>query len=426
MPHTTISCTAVLALRNRRPPLQSQTFLNIPIPDVLLARRGGVTSILIGSLLNVLQQQNLMENGVSDELARAIGGARPEVEMFKIATTRIPSFGNDMQDPVNGYRSLGMLSSVNAQMEFPSQATIQLGRELLAVQSDDPITKAFEHTWAPLGLKLETHFIIIFNQLSRDGSLFSLRDITSAPGSSQINSAPGSHQSSVGYQPVPSRLFSSPVNADWLRGLADASTDISRTNSPALGTAAQFVQSTAAQGVSNLVPGTPIEVVCRQHAISDGEMRSAMFLTTEKSLLSMVHNYRQMSHILSQLGLQQRDAAFIPSQAVLFPGGLVLSAGDVVKHFGWTAESFKHKSVWFGWAEDVAVSQEWNGSPPSERVVLLLPYICFLIFVFLFSFASCSTDSGQLQGVSGLAWNQVFLGTAGTCESGLFPRGGAE
>lgn len=431
--HTTISCTTVLVSRNHSGvPLQSHTYLNIPIPDVLLARRAEVTSILIGSLLSALQQQIITENGVSDDLARTISGAGAEVDPVKIATTRVPSFGNDMQDPAYGYRSLGTLSSVNVQMEIPSH-TIQLDRELLAVQSSEPITKAFERIWAPLGLRSETHFIIIFTHFPRDGSLFSLRDFSSAAGSQSC-------QSSLGYQAAPSPIFSNPVNADWLQGLADASNKTSRTNSPAsagVGAnhqqstnsparfATQFVQSTAPQDMPELTPGTSIDVVCRQYAISDDKMRSAMFVTTEKSLLSMVLNYQQMSHILSQLGLKQRDAAFIPSQTVSFHGGLVLSAGDVVKHFGWTAESFKHKSVWFGWAEDAVALQEWSSSPPGEFCLFVASFICVLIFVCpLLQF--CSKNSGQLPGISCLARDQVFLGTAGSCEYRLFPRGGAE
>ena len=205
-----------------------------------------------------------------------------------------------MQDPVYGYRSLGMLLSVNVQMEIPSHGTIQLDREVLALQPSE-LTRSFEHTWRPLGLKPETHFIIIFTPLSHIGPLPSLCGSTSNPGSQQL---------SLGYQSVPSPLFSNPINADWLRGLADASTEISRTNSPESGIGAnhqpsttspapyatQFVQSAAPHLTSEL---DPIEHVCRQHAISDDEMCSATFVKTEKSLLSMVLNYQQMSHILS-------------------------------------------------------------------------------------------------------------------------------
>ena len=47
--------------------LQSHTFLNLPIHDMHLARWGKVLYVLIGSLLNLLQQQTL--SSVSDDLA---------------------------------------------------------------------------------------------------------------------------------------------------------------------------------------------------------------------------------------------------------------------------------------------------------------------------------------------------------------------
>ena len=131
-------------------------------------------------------------------------------------------------------------------------------------------------------------------------------------------------------------------------------------------TDSEFGQMTALQNVPNLTPGTSINMVCKHHAIMDDLMRYAKFLTMEKSLLAMVKNYKWILHLLRCLGLQDSNMLFTPSQTITFSGGLTLSAGDVVKHFGWTADSFKHKSVWYRWAAEVAVSQEWAGTPPSE------------------------------------------------------------
>jgi hypothetical protein len=51
---TIISCTTVLRPGNLVDDIQSHTFLNIPVNDELLGRRGGVLSIMIGSLLSLL------------------------------------------------------------------------------------------------------------------------------------------------------------------------------------------------------------------------------------------------------------------------------------------------------------------------------------------------------------------------------------
>lgn len=90
-------------------------------------------------------------------------------------------------------------------------------------------------------------------------------------------------------------------------------------------------------------------------------------MAAEGSLSSMVLNYQCMLHIFVQLRLSQElDAPFIAMQAVTWTGGLILSAGDVVKEFGWSTKSFrvKHKRVWNEWVEDAA-TREWDGPPPS-------------------------------------------------------------
>jgi hypothetical protein len=274
-----------------------------------------------------------------------------------------------MQDPLNGYRPLGSFPSV-VQMEVPPHSAIQFDRELLATRfGDNSETKVFEDTWGPYGMTLDNHFIIIFIPLSYDG-----------PHVSSYDAPSGSHQSSAGYQPVPSHPFNTPVSVAWLRGVANASNDITRTNSPASGIGSnyqqlsndpgpditQFSETTPSQNTPELLPGTPIETVCTHHGIANNIIHSAKFLTTEKSLVKMVQNYKWMLHILRCVGLQECNAAFAPSRTVVFPGGLILSAGEVVKHFGWAVESFKHKNVWYGWAEDAAGSRKWAGTPPSE------------------------------------------------------------
>jgi hypothetical protein len=365
-----ISCTTVLKPRNRQDEVQSHTFLNVPINDEFLGRRGGVRSILIGSLLSVLRQRMLTEARVSDGLARIVSGAESDLGTFTVATTRVPAFGTNMQDPLNGYRPIGSFPSV-VRMEAPTHSTIQFDRELLAMRlGDNSETKVFEDTWGPYGMTLDNHFIIIFIPLSYDG-----------PHISSYNDAcSGSGYSSVGYQPVPTHPFGTPVSVAWLRGVANASNDITRTNSPASGMGSnyqqssndprsaitQFGETTPSQNAPEFLPGTPIEMVCTRHGIANNIMRSAKFLTTEKSLVKMVQNYKWMLHILRCVGLQECNAAFAPLRKVEFPGGLILSAGEVVKHFGWAVESFKHKNVWYGWAEEAAGSREWAGTPPSE------------------------------------------------------------
>jgi hypothetical protein len=294
-PSITISCTAVLMSESRREPLRFHTFLSIPINHIFLGKREGVNSILIRTLICVLQQQILSGREVSDDITRiisAVGSDSPDrldLETITVATTRAPVFGDYMQDPIYGYRSLCTLLSVSVDTEFTSIA-FEPDSELLAVCSDDddPITKNFARMWAPCGLKLKTHFIVILTHTpapSLDGSPFLFRDIGTSP-------PPISGPSSV-VQPTPLGI---PVSADWLRGLSNASPNISRSNSPASGIGASHCSlsnspvSVVAQipqmpssDIPVFGPDTAIETICHHYGVTDENIRSAKFMAAERS-----------------------------------------------------------------------------------------------------------------------------------------------
>jgi hypothetical protein len=324
----------------------------------------------------------VMEPGVSDSLACIVSGVGSELETMEVATIRVPTFGTNMQSPLNGYRSFGGLPSINVKLEVPSHAGSGFNCELLAARGgDNPDIREFMDTWSPYGVALETHFILIFSPLPDNG-----------PRVSTFNpNIPSGHQScysSIEGQSVPSPPFTTPVSVAWLRGLPNVFHDITRTNSPASNIGSDYQQlsdpgravteTTPSQKVTKLVPGTPIETVCTRYGITNDVFHSAKFLTTEKLLVKMVRNYKCMLHILECIGLQEHNASFVSSRTVTFAGGLMLSAGDVVKHFGWAVELFKHKSVWYGWAEEVVRSREWVGAPPSELYDRARPFTCIL------------------------------------------------
>jgi hypothetical protein len=171
---------------------------------------------------------------VCNDFKHILRGEGFNLDTIAIATTRVPSFGSDMQDPINGYQPLCTLGSVNVQVELPSP-TIQLDRELLAVNPGETLSKDFASVWAPLGLALETHFFVIFSHLSvpsrNNGLLF--RDVSVSSNIPELHS----------YTRVPSPLFDTRVTTSWLRGLQDADIDISRPNSPASGISEHYSPS---------------------------------------------------------------------------------------------------------------------------------------------------------------------------------------
>jgi hypothetical protein len=332
---------------------------------------------IIGTLLAFLRDRIPTECGISRDLANIINGGRPALELVTIATSRVPSFRDDIQNPVNGYRSLGALLSIHVAKEIPSQATVELNRELLAVDAGDrTITSDFLRTWAPFGLTTETHFIIIFTDssiptpnISRNGSPFSHRGLG-------INTASASASRRSSIQPSP--LIGTVIGGDsGLRGLDDVPSNTSRTGSPALGTITnqhlpgspasyQSLHTLQSQDMSEaqLVPGTSIEAVCRCRGIAEEVFRAAKYNVNEKTLLGMVLNHRHMLEVMVGLGLQDRYGIFVSTRTHVYAGGLQLSAGGAVTACGWSVDSYKHKTVWFGWAEDAA-SRRWAGSVPS-------------------------------------------------------------
>ena len=147
----------------RRPHLQSHTFLNLYINNMFIRKRSNTHSILIGTLLAILREHLPMQQGVPANLVNIINGSESAPELITVATICIPSFGDDIQNPVNGFRTMGQLSSIHIEKSIPSDA-LYVGQELLSVAGNhnNPITDDFVQTWEPLGVTTATHFNIIF------------------------------------------------------------------------------------------------------------------------------------------------------------------------------------------------------------------------------------------------------------------------
>lgn len=79
----------------------------------------------------------------------------------------------------------------------------------------------------------------------------------------------------------------------------------------------------------------------------------------------MVISHRSMVQILDALGLLEKNM-FSDAKSVTFRDGQVFSSTDIVKEFGWTPDSFRHKCTWYGWAEQAATQLVWKGPIPSQ------------------------------------------------------------
>ena len=354
-----------------RPHLQSHTFLNLYINNMFIRKRSNTHSILVGTLLAILREHLPMQQGVPANLVNIINGSESAPELITVATIRIPSFGDDIQNPVNGFRTMGQLSSIHIEKSIPSDA-LYVGQELLSAAGNcnNPITDDFVQTWEPLGVTTATHFNIIFVNTS-------ITCLRASPLSNHAtgllsSSTPGSRRSSI------SPLAGS--SGGGLHGFSDLSSNPSRTSSPGFNLASRQSNSPVTahdpsplshvqdMTEAQLTQDTSIENACVLLGIAEDALRASTYNAVEKGFLGMVLNHRKMLEVLVRLGLHDRyGTVFVPTRTVAYAGGLHFSAGEVVRAYRWSIDSFKHKTLWFGWAEEVSSTRwQWKGPIPSE------------------------------------------------------------
>ena len=155
--------------------VESHTFLALTTDSAFVAHRvhkeGTNKSILVGTLLALLRQSLFVGDGVPVNLANILSGAsRDHDEQITVATSQVPSFDRDFQNPTYVYRSLGVLRRVRINFD-PPPSVFDPVRELCSIdQADDPKTVQFEKRWRMFGLDLANHFIIIFNDTCPESS----------------------------------------------------------------------------------------------------------------------------------------------------------------------------------------------------------------------------------------------------------------
>lgn len=292
-----------------------------------------------------------------------------------VATTRVPSFFDNMRNPLFGYRLVGRLSAMDIQ--FVPPAPCLDSREIFALQSNRKTTQ-FVECWSPYGLTFDKHFIIIFS-LSSTPSLshqsspspYSQHDIGAASSASQ--SLP-SLASSSSLPPAASTTIVVPTTATFRTPSPLNSVNGSSTNKqPRSDGRKSGVNSVTSRGDTNSqgdatgVAGSKvtIETLCIQSGVAASTIAAAKFNKGD-SLLPMVLNHRAMSSVLIALKFQDGDSPPSKGKMVTFHDSMQLSAENVLRAFNWTHESYKHKCKWYFWAEEAAQHYEWRGPTPGE------------------------------------------------------------
>jgi hypothetical protein len=255
----TISCTVVLMPSPGR--LKSRTFLDLVISKAFISKWGAFNSILIGNLLALLHHRVSTDNRPPDDVIDLILGETRCSDIY-IATTCVPSFGDDLENPLHGYRILAPCMSVDVGISLlPSPpASIVHDRELLSADVANPVMQSFLKLWGQMGVHCETHFFIIFfsppttlpSTIHYHHPSFSLNSLRSIALSSFLQS-----RDSPAYQAPPL----SHENMDW-EGLFSSNqasphshSIISQKDSPASGVAASITSHSHLSGSSGLPIG---------------------------------------------------------------------------------------------------------------------------------------------------------------------------
>ena len=149
--------------------VESHTFLALTTDSVFVAHRvhkeGTNKSILVGTLLPLLHQSLFVGDGVPVNLANILSKtSRDHNKQITVATSQVPLFNWDFQNPTYIYRSPGVLWRVRINFDPPS--IFDPVHKLCSIdQVDDPKMVQFEKRWHIFGLDLTNHFIIILNNI---------------------------------------------------------------------------------------------------------------------------------------------------------------------------------------------------------------------------------------------------------------------
>jgi hypothetical protein len=352
---TVLSSTAVVMSAGQL--VQSHTFLRITIQDIFLSYRSGVRSIMVSTLVLALWASAQNDSTVPQCLRKLLSRSCQDPDTIGVATSRLPSFGPDYQDPYNAFRRLGRLASLADGPEVLPE-TVDRWREVWAMDESSPLSQQFHQVWEPLGMEMETHFILIFI----------------LPKGYSVYSSPCNLISDALLSPQPSQHFSREEFLSRWRNWSGF--DMSRYNqsssdsdspTPAHhetswnGNSLQDVVANPprSRDSSGLRPSCGLRIVFEAFGI-DRDLQTAAKFARRVTLLEMVQNYNSMYSLLSDIGLPDR----IGNMKVTYAGGRELQSSEVLVEFGWSVGSYKRKSA-YSWAAE-ASKMLWKQDPPRE------------------------------------------------------------
>ncbi|KAF8074559.1 hypothetical protein FPV67DRAFT_1665309 [Lyophyllum atratum] len=329
----TLTCSAVLLSNGV---LTSSEFVTVSVISGLITYHEGIASIHISTLIAALRNQfRRLPQWLHDILTLAT------LSTF-LATTRVPDFGAELQNPAHGFRLLDHLSTISVDFSIIEAAT-PFQQRLFALDASHPKTVQFTHTWAPLNVQPGTHFVLIFI----------------LPTTLPLPSPALSH-------PL---LFDDPptVFHNMLGTPGPNITELFLSSENTTPAALAF--SGALPGAAGPVPSfegpniTSVQGVFEAEQVSAADIAAARYASNNHaSLTSLVVQHRAVSTLLVRLGLP--DFRCDPKAAAKITyRGFNLKSSAVLDALGWAEASYSKKSIGYFWAERAAQAS-WKGDIP--------------------------------------------------------------
>lgn len=106
------------------------------------------------------------------------------------------------------------------------------------------------------------------------------------------------------------------------------------------------------------------ECICHEYNVPANVVKGA-HNHGDREVFTMVLTHRYMACVMKELGLQQeiyelytlaKGAAIIHTKE----SRKVISINTVLGAFGWKPDSYKNKSAWYKWANDMVASKWWK------------------------------------------------------------------
>ena len=145
----------------------------------------------------------------------------------------------------------------------------------------------------------------------------------------------------------------------------------SLTSSPQPRSVASSAGSPVPETTDDQARAAAILDICRNAGCSDELIQQAKCKTgkelakgPDKGTLARILNHLAMVEVLTTM--EYSSTATDPIQVKYYYHGTPLTGSQLVSAFGWSINSFKHKSSWFSWAEHAAQNMHWNPQKSSE------------------------------------------------------------